>query len=72
MADDEDRQPRRLAQVHERHRAVLDLTDAAGRGLVVLFIERLDGVGNENVGPDRLNGLKRGVQTGLREHIKLV
>ena len=49
MADNEDGHAAALGQLHEGHGAVLDLRDAAGGSGILRAVERLDGVGNENI-----------------------
>ena len=65
MSDDTDGHTAALGQLHERHGAVLDLTDAAGRGGAFGVIERLDGVGNQDIRRDLADGLHNGRHVGL-------
>ena len=60
-----------LGELHERHRAVLDLTDAARGRIQLLVVERLDGVHDQNVRRFLADTFEHVAETGLREHIKV-
>ena len=65
VADHEHRDPLSLRQLHERHRAVLHLPDAARRRIQLLVIERLDRVDDQDVGLFLLYALKNISQASL-------
>ena len=71
VADDEDGHALPFRQVHQRHRALLHLTDAAGQGVAAVAEDGLDGVHNHDVGPNLVGGVDNGAQTRLREHVEL-
>ena len=61
-----------LGELHERHRAVLDLTDAARGRIQLLVVERLDGVHDQHIRLLRVHGLQHIPQIRLRKHQKLL
>ena len=71
VADHKHRDALPLGELHERHRAVLDLTDAACGRIQLLVVERLDGVHDQNVRRFLADTFEHIAETGLREHIKV-
>ena len=49
VADDENRDTLRFGDLHHGHGAVLHLRYAAGRGIVILVVQGLDGINDQNV-----------------------
>ncbi len=66
MADDEDRDPLPLGQLHEGHGALLDLGDGAGRGGLVPGVHGLDGVHDEDIRGSLIHGGEDPVQVVFR------
>ena len=57
-----------FAQLHHGHGAVLDLGNAAGRGIVFLIVHGLYGVHDQNVRLGLFHGLRHIGKPGLREN----
>ena len=70
VANHKHRDPLGFAQVHHGHGAVLYLGDAAGRRVVFLTVESLDGVDHQDIGFQLLHGLQNVRKAGLREDIQ--
>ena len=58
-------------QPHQRHGAVLDLGNTARRGSTVGVIQRLDGIGNENIRLYLADGAENFSHTGFRQNQQL-
>ena len=68
MADDKHRDSLSLRQLHQRHGAVLHLSHAAGGGIQLLVVQRLDRVHDENVRLLLGRAFQHVSQPGFRQH----
>ena len=65
MADDEHRDPLALGHLHQRHGAVLNLTDAACRSVQRIVVQGLDGVYDQYIRLLRVHGFQHIAQIRL-------
>ena len=72
VADDEHSDPRPLGQLHQRHGALLHLSDAAGHGVGFARQDGLHGVHDQNLRFDLLHRVQNGLQIVLCQDVQVL